>query len=194
MDSKEVAEVLFAEFGFKEFLTRDIRPDVLDRLTKLMEITEIDRHARNTKVGLGIGSLDGMDYTLGSGQKVKLVITRPENKHIPRRFQFTASTLAAYKPVDRAAATEFSVFETTYDVALIESEYGYSVSCPALPGCHSQGEDEEEALVNIREAITGWLMAESREVERRMLEMLDDYRKAGYAVKSATVSVTQIKG
>jgi predicted RNase H-like HicB family nuclease len=30
---------------------------------------------------------------------------------------------------------------------------GYIVSCPALPGCHSQGETREEALANIRDAI-----------------------------------------
>ncbi|ATZ60715.2 MAG: type II toxin-antitoxin system HicB family antitoxin [Methanosarcinales archaeon Met12] len=32
---------------------------------------------------------------------------------------------------------------------------GYNVSCPALPGCHSQGETIEEALENIKEAIQG---------------------------------------
>ena len=32
---------------------------------------------------------------------------------------------------------------------------GYTVSCPALPGCHSQGETREEALANIRDAIAG---------------------------------------
>ena len=31
----------------------------------------------------------------------------------------------------------------------------YVVSCPALPGCHSQGKTREEALNNIREAIAG---------------------------------------
>ncbi len=30
---------------------------------------------------------------------------------------------------------------------------GYVVTCPALPGCYSQGETVEEALANIREAI-----------------------------------------
>ena len=30
---------------------------------------------------------------------------------------------------------------------------GYSVSVPALPGCYSQGETVEDALVQIREAI-----------------------------------------
>ena len=32
-------------------------------------------------------------------------------------------------------------------------EGGYIVSCPALPGCHSQGDNAEEALKNIKEAI-----------------------------------------
>jgi antitoxin HicB len=30
---------------------------------------------------------------------------------------------------------------------------GYVVSCPALPGCYSQGDTVEEALNNIKEAI-----------------------------------------
>jgi predicted RNase H-like HicB family nuclease len=34
---------------------------------------------------------------------------------------------------------------------------GYNVSCPALPGCHSQGETIEEAVTNIQEAIEGCL-------------------------------------
>lgn len=34
-----------------------------------------------------------------------------------------------------------------------EDDGGYSVSCPALPGCHSQGDTLDDALANIREAI-----------------------------------------
>lgn len=30
---------------------------------------------------------------------------------------------------------------------------GYVVSCPSLPGCHSEGDTIDETLVNIREAI-----------------------------------------
>ena len=43
-------------------------------------------------------------------------------------------------------------------------EGGYIVSCPALPGCHSQGDNVEEALKNIKEAIVGCLesLAEER--------------------------------
>ena len=44
-----------------------------------------------------------------------------------------------------------------YKVVLRESEEGYSVSCPGLPGCWSQGDTEEEALANIRDAIQEYL-------------------------------------
>ena len=47
-----------------------------------------------------------------------------------------------------------------YRVVLIKSEEGYAVSCPALRGCHSQGETKDEALDNIRSAIREWLDAE----------------------------------
>lgn len=35
-----------------------------------------------------------------------------------------------------------------------EGDGGYVVSVPALPGCISQGDTRQEALANIREAIT----------------------------------------
>jgi predicted RNase H-like HicB family nuclease len=38
-----------------------------------------------------------------------------------------------------------------------EEEGGFHVWCPALKGCHSQGETREEALANIREAIAAYL-------------------------------------
>jgi predicted RNase H-like HicB family nuclease len=46
-----------------------------------------------------------------------------------------------------------------YKVRLQESEEGYSVSCPGLPGCWSQGATEDEALENIRDAIQEYLAA-----------------------------------
>jgi predicted RNase H-like HicB family nuclease len=60
-----------------------------------------------------------------------------------------------------------------YKVALKRSDEGYSVSCPGLPGCWSQGSSEEEALENIQDAIREYLAAveeslksaEVREVE-----------------------------
>lgn len=44
-----------------------------------------------------------------------------------------------------------------YSVALTRTEEGYSVFCPGLPGCWSQGRTEEEALANIKDAISDYL-------------------------------------
>ena len=60
-----------------------------------------------------------------------------------------------------------------YKIALRETDDGYSVSVPGLPGCWSQGATEEEALQNIQDAIQEYLAvrddllegAEVREVE-----------------------------
>jgi predicted RNase H-like HicB family nuclease len=60
-----------------------------------------------------------------------------------------------------------------YKVAIHRHEEGISVSVPALPGCWSEGESEEEALANIQDAIREYLAAvddrlkdeETREVD-----------------------------
>ncbi len=44
-----------------------------------------------------------------------------------------------------------------------EEDGGYSVHCPALPGCSSQGDTLEEALANIQEAILGVLKVRQQE-------------------------------
>ncbi len=46
-----------------------------------------------------------------------------------------------------------------YKILLEKSEEGYSVSCPGLPGCWSQGETEHEAMENIQDAIREYLAA-----------------------------------
>ena len=38
-----------------------------------------------------------------------------------------------------------------------DPEGGYIVSCPAIKGCHSQGETIDEAVKNIKEAVQGCL-------------------------------------
>jgi predicted RNase H-like HicB family nuclease len=60
-----------------------------------------------------------------------------------------------------------------YKVVLQRSEEGVAASVPGLPGCHSQGDTEAEALENIRSAIQEYLAvveeqtkgSEVREVE-----------------------------
>jgi predicted RNase H-like HicB family nuclease len=62
----------------------------------------------------------------------------------------------------------------TYRVVLRQSEEGYSVSCPGLPGCWSQGKNEEEALANIQIAIQEYVEAAealAREDDSRLIEV-----------------------
>ena len=64
-----------------------------------------------------------------------------------------------------------------YKVVLRKSEEGYSVSCPGLPGCWSQGASEAEALENIRSAIQEYLgvieelLRDTPEIEVRELDV-----------------------
>lgn len=45
-------------------------------------------------------------------------------------------------------------------ILLYPGEDGYFVvECPSLPGCISQGKTKEEAVTNIREAISGYIAA-----------------------------------
>jgi predicted RNase H-like HicB family nuclease len=61
-----------------------------------------------------------------------------------------------------------------YRVILRKSDEGYSVSCPGLPGCWSQGDTEEEALSNVRLAIREYVEAAeelARGEESRVVEV-----------------------
>jgi predicted RNase H-like HicB family nuclease len=61
-----------------------------------------------------------------------------------------------------------------YRVVLRKSEEGFSVSCPGLPGCWSQGATEEEALANIQVAIREYVEAAeelARDEESRVVEV-----------------------
>ncbi len=46
-----------------------------------------------------------------------------------------------------------------FKIALVPTDEGFSASVPGLPGCWSQGTTEDEALANIRNAITEYLAA-----------------------------------
>ena len=46
-----------------------------------------------------------------------------------------------------------------YKIVLNKTDEGYSVSCPGLPGCWSQGKTEAQAIDNIKDAIQEYLAA-----------------------------------
>lgn len=61
-----------------------------------------------------------------------------------------------------------------YKVALHQSEEGFSIWVPGLPGCVSQGVTEEEALTNIAVAIREYLdvvMEQIEDAETREIEV-----------------------
>ena len=52
-----------------------------------------------------------------------------------------------------------------YKIALLKTDEGYSVAVPGLPGCWSQGSTEEEAMLNVQEAIQEYLVARDELLE-----------------------------
>jgi len=67
-----------------------------------------------------------------------------------------------------------------YRVALRQTEEGYSVSVPSLPGCWSQGSTEAEAIENIKIAILEYL-----DVARELAE--ERFREPGIKAVEVTV-------
>jgi predicted RNase H-like HicB family nuclease len=51
----------------------------------------------------------------------------------------------------------FRGVDMKYRAVIEKSDEGFAVSVPGLPGCHSQGETEAEALENIADAIREYL-------------------------------------
>jgi len=60
-----------------------------------------------------------------------------------------------------------------YKVSLKKNEEGYTVSCPGLPGCWSQGDTEEEALENIKDAIESYLIVKEELIEEAELRYVE---------------------
>ncbi|MCK5522176.1 MAG: type II toxin-antitoxin system HicB family antitoxin [Thiomargarita sp.] len=73
-----------------------------------------------------------------------------------------------------------------FHITLEKADDGWIVAeCPALPGCVSQGEDEKEAIENIKEAITAWLWAE----DQKAIKKLQIHPKRQQAFKPLMVTV-----
>jgi antitoxin HicB len=66
---------------------------------------------------------------------------------------------------------------------------GFKISCPALPGCHSQGDTEEEAIENIKDAIRRYLeVLNERALQRDASEkILESPRFSSPAVKCTEI-------
>jgi len=69
-----------------------------------------------------------------------------------------------------------------YNILLVETEEGWAVGCPALPGCWTQGATREEAMENIETAIR-----EVQEVRRELVE--HEWRAQGCRVETAELDL-----
>ena len=60
-----------------------------------------------------------------------------------------------------------------YKIALQQSDEGFSVSVPGLPGCWSQGATEEEAIENIKDAIREYLSVVEEQLRGENIRALE---------------------
>jgi predicted RNase H-like HicB family nuclease len=74
------------------------------------------------------------------------------------------------------------VQERHYDYTVIlerEEDGGCHASCPALKGCHTQGDTIEEAIANIKEAIELYL---------------EDLKQDGEPIPDEDILIRQVRG
>ena len=60
-----------------------------------------------------------------------------------------------------------------YRIAVHQSEEGFSVSVPGLPGCCSQGATDVEAVENIKDAIREYLAVVKEQVRGEEVREID---------------------
>ena len=86
-----LVELLYAEFGDRDFRTAWIPEVLMQRLVKSLAIDPgLPRHVKNQKVGIMLRSLEGEQCTVKSGAQVILKIKRPDNRFAPRFFRLEA--------------------------------------------------------------------------------------------------------
>jgi antitoxin HicB len=120
--------------------------------------------------------LHGLRYPIK--QPIHLVTELPytgrfgaqDAQRILTKLGFTVKLLSSTKRSEPARRIVTSTNQTDgsmkFAITLERDEDGYIVaSCPALPGCHSQGKTDEEAISNIKEAIRGYIASMRRHGE-----------------------------
>lgn len=60
-----------------------------------------------------------------------------------------------------------------YLLTIHKSKYGYDIHVPSLPGCHSQGSTEKEAMENIQDAIFTYLDMDRREAKNTKIKEVE---------------------
>ena len=141
--------------------TRDVSPSPIDGRNKYF----VELHGRRFPIKQVLRLVTGLPPVGFTAQDAHRILSRlgfdifenpvpaPTDTGTPTRANGGAAALAG------PAATDQDTGEVRRLLVVFQKdEDGWEVaSCPTLPGCHSQGRTREEALDNIREAISGYL-------------------------------------
>lgn len=78
--------------------------------------------------------------------------------------------------MEKVGGSEIPLFQgrpMRYRIAVHQSEEGFSVSVPGLPGCWSQGRTEVEAVENIKDAIREYLAVVEEQLRGEEIREID---------------------
>jgi antitoxin HicB len=138
--------------------TRNVPPNPFDGRHKYF----VEIHGLKYPIKQIIHLVTGLSYTED--------FTAQYARHVLKKLGFTVHLLESVNGVEQIkrviTSTNSTVGTIKFVITLEQDEDGFIVvSCPALPGCHSQGRNEEEAISNIREAIRGYVASMRRHGE-----------------------------
>ena len=130
-------------------------PELIDRRHKFFVSLEGRRYPIKQLLARAIDRSNS-EFTAQYAQRIlrKLGFSVEEFGPPPPRRHVRPSFPSSPAAVNQQESMDVKQFAVTLD----SDEDGFYVSsCPALPGCHSQGRTRDEALNNIAQAIRGYL-------------------------------------
>jgi predicted RNase H-like HicB family nuclease len=139
--------------------TIGVHPNVFDGRHKYY----VELHGERYPIKQTIHLVTGLSYTED--------FTAQYARHILKKLGFMVRSLEVeyeIEPASRSVSGSVNIEGTRkFAITLEQDEDGFIVvSCPSLPGCHSQGRTEKEAISNIREAIRGYIASMLRHGEK----------------------------
>lgn len=149
---------------------------VREAISTLTSLKQAKRMLEEMAMRAGMGLVDRNDrgpvYKDRDSARFYIVLKAPRQWQIIKEIAEekapdtqTTLDIKRHKDADGAQAS------FTFTVLLERDEDGFIVaSCPALPGCHTQGRTRDETLANIREAIKGYIASMRRHGEEVPVE------------------------
>ena len=80
-----------------------------------------------------------------------------------------------------------------FKVVLYETDEGFSVGCPSLPGCWSEGETRGEALENIQIGIREFLEAIWEELNKNLAKDLAENEDLSVSLAEVEVDIEEVE-